>query len=140
MSDLDEQLRRIARTLGKDKIPEVNNKTLNTCLAYLKKTLEFPCYLTGMEDFSWEERYIFGYGSEAEYEELKKTQPSYTDTFELLGFDDVVDEGCGILAQVKRVLDEKKFTLPLADLKATDERSKNYLLLDDFSVWFVNYR
>ena len=102
MSDLDEQLRRIVRTLGKNEIPEVNNKTLKTYLAYLKKTLEFPCYLTGMEDFSWEERYIFGYGSEAEYEELKKTQPSYTDTL--------------------------------------DKRSKNYLLLDDFSVWFVNYR
>ena len=140
MSDLDEQLRRIARTLGKNEIPEVNNKTLKTYLAYLKKTLEFPCYLTGIEDFSWEERYIFGYGSEAEYEELKKTQPSYTDTFELLGFDNVIDEGCGILAQVKRVSDKKKFTLPLADLKAIDKRSKNYLLLDDFSVWFVNYR
>jgi hypothetical protein len=140
MSNLDEQERRIARTLGEDEVPAVNNKTLRTYLAYLKKNLEFPCYLTGMEDFSWEERYIFGHGSQTEYEKMKKTQPSYTDTFELLGFEDVIDEGYGILAQVKRVSDKKKFTLPLADLKATDKRSKNYQLLDDFSLWFVNYR
>jgi hypothetical protein len=72
MSDFDEQERRIARILGEGEVPEVNNKTLRTYLAYLKKNLEFPCYLTGIEDFSWEERYVFGYGSKAQYEELKK--------------------------------------------------------------------
>jgi hypothetical protein len=139
MFDLDEQERRIARILGEGGIPKVNNKTLKIYLAYLKKNLEFPCYLTGMEDFSWEERYIFGHGSKTEYEELKKTQPSYKDTFELLGFDDAVEED-GIFANVKRVSDKKEFTLPLFELKATDEKSNNYQLLDDFSLWFVNYR
>jgi hypothetical protein len=140
MFDFDEQERRIARIFGEDEVPEVNNKTLRTYLAYLEKNLEFPCYLTGIEDFSWEERYVFGYGSKTQYKELKKTKPSYTDTFELLGFDDEVGEGYGILASVKRVSDKRKFALPLADLKTTDERSKNYQLLDDYSVWFVNYR
>lgn len=102
--------------------------------------MEFPCHLTGIEDFSWEERYVFGYGSKTEYEKLKKTQPSYTDTFEFIGFDDEINGGYGILVKVKRVSDKRKFTLPLADLKSTDEQSKNYQLLDDFSVWFVNYR
>jgi len=60
MSDLDEQLRRITRILGKNEIPEVNNKTLKTYLAYLKKTLEFPCYLTGIEDFSWKSAIFSG--------------------------------------------------------------------------------
>jgi hypothetical protein len=41
---------------------------------------------------------------------------------------------------MKRVSDKKKFTLPLAELKAADKRSKNYQLLDDYSVWFVNNR
>ena len=36
--------------------------------------------------------------------------------------------------------DNKKFTLPLADLKASDQHSDNYQLLDDYAVWFVNYR
>ena len=140
MSDLDEQDRRIARVLGEDEVPEVNNRTLRIYLAYLRENLGFPCYLTGIEDFSWEERYVFGYGSKTEYEKLKKTQPSYTDTFEFLGFDDELDEGYGIPVKVKRVADKRKFTLPLADLEATDKQSKNYQLLDDFSVWFVNYR
>ncbi|MCB0045522.1 MAG: hypothetical protein H6642_11320 [Caldilineaceae bacterium] len=92
-----------------------------------------------MEDFPWEERYVFGYGSKTEYEKLKKTQPSYTDTFEFLGFDDEVDRGYGILVKVRRVADKRKFTVSLDDLEATDEQSTNCQLLDDFSVWFVNY-
>jgi hypothetical protein len=140
MSDFDEQKIRIARVLGENKVPKVNGRTLRIYLAYLRKNLEFPCHLTGIEDFSWEERYVFGYGSKTEYEKLKKTQPSYTDTFEFLGVDDEIEENYGILVNVKRVSDKRKFTLPLADLKSTDEQSKNYQLLDDFSVWFVNYR
>jgi hypothetical protein len=92
-----------------------------------------------MEDFPWEEHYVFGFGSKAEYERLKKTQPSYTDTFELLSLDEI-DEDYGILAHVKRVSDKKEFTLPLADLESTDEGTRNYQLLDDYSYWFVNYR
>jgi hypothetical protein len=38
------------------------------------------------------------------------------------------------------ISDKKKFVLPLADLKSTDRKSKNYQLLDDYSVWFVNNR
>lgn len=96
--------------------------------------------MTGIEDFSWEERYIFGPGSKAEYEKLKRTQPSYTDTFELLGFEEEVDEGYGILVKVKRVSDKKKFTMALADLEATNEQSANYQFLNDYSVWYVNYK
>jgi hypothetical protein len=41
---------------------------------------------------------------------------------------------------VRRLSDKKKFTLTLSDLQATDEQTKNYQLLDDFAVWFVNWR
>jgi len=69
---------------------------------HLKSNLTFPCHLTGIEDFPWEERYVFGYGSEAEYEKLKKKQPSYTDTFNLLNLDEEVNEDYGLLVDVKR--------------------------------------
>jgi hypothetical protein len=46
----------------------------------------------------------------------------------------------GILAKCVRLSDKKRFTLPLADLRATAKSSKNYELLDDYSVWFVNNR
>jgi hypothetical protein len=38
------------------------------------------------------------------------------------------------------VSDQKTFTLPLADLEATDKKSKNDELFDDFVAWFVNDR
>jgi hypothetical protein len=38
---------------------------------YLKRNIEFPCQLTGIEDFPWEEYYVFGPGSKKEYEKLK---------------------------------------------------------------------
>jgi hypothetical protein len=59
MSDYDEQERRIASVLGSDELPEVNDKTLIAYLAYLRKSLSFPCFLTGIEGFDWEERYVF---------------------------------------------------------------------------------
>jgi hypothetical protein len=54
--------------------------------------------------------------------------------------EDEPDEGAGILVKVQRVSDKKRFTLPLAKLKTTEQKSPNHRLLDDYSVWFVNYR
>ena len=139
MSDYDEQEKRIAKILGSKAVPSVNRKTLRKFQDHLKKNLVLPCSLTGIDDFPWEERFVFGFGSKAEYERLKKTRPSYTDTFELLNIDEV-DPDDGIVAVVKRVSDKKIFALPLADLEDTVKESKNYQLLDDYSVWFVNYR
>ena len=146
MSNFDEQDVRIAEILldsiilDIEDIPEVSHESLERYFAHLKSNLKSPCDLTGIEDFPWEERYVFGYGSEAEYENLKKKQPSYTDTFNLLNLDEEINEDYGLLVDVKRTSDNKKFTLPLADLKVIDEHSKNYQLLDDYSVWFVNNR
>ena len=98
-----------------------------------------PCHLTGQEDFLWEEEFVFGPGNKKEYEKLKKTRPSYTDIFNLLRFEDVISEESGILVEVQRIADQKKFTLPLADLEANDENSPNSQLLEDYAVWFINY-
>jgi calcium binding protein len=143
MPKLDKQDQRIADIFGVKEVPDVTPETLARYLAYLKQHLTFPCQLTGIEDlgcFSWEEYYTFGPGSKKEYEQLKKKRASYTDTYELLGFDDEVDPEDGLLVHVRRLSDKKKFTLTLSDLQATDEQTKNYQLLDDFAVWFVNWR
>jgi hypothetical protein len=140
MDKYEEQEKRIAGILGTEKL-DVTRKTLSTYLKYLKKHVEIPCQLTGIEDFEWEEAYVFGFGSKGEYEELKKTQPSYRDKFNLIDFiDDIDDEYDGIFVNVQRISDKKQFILPLADLESTDRKSKNYQLLDDYSVWFVNNR
>ncbi len=117
----------------------IQTETLDRYLEHLKQHLEVPCQLTGIEDFPWEELYVIGPGSKKEHERLRKTRPSYMDTYALLSFDDVKSR-VGIFVAVRRVSDKKKFVLPLADLKATTQQSKNYKLLDDFSAWFVNWR
>jgi hypothetical protein len=141
MSDFDKQEKRIAEVFDEDEVPWVGDDTLTTYLDYLKKNVKLPCRVTGIEDmgyFGWEEYYCFGPGSKIEYERLKKSRASFMDTFELLSFDDELYEE-GILVNVKRVSDKKKFVIPLAELEAEDKKSKNYQLLDDYSVWFVNY-
>lgn len=131
---------RLASILGKPDDVEVSETNLQIYLAYLKKNLKIPCSLTGGEDFEWEEYYVMGRGSKKEYEKLKKTQPSSTDTFNLIGFNDYINEEDGLLVDVQRVTDNKKFTLPLSNLEVTDETSDNDELLDDYATWFVNYR
>lgn len=139
MTEIDKQDERIGFVFGGE-IPDVTEESLETYLTYLKEHIELPCELTGIEDFDWEEYYVIGPGDQKEYERLKKTKPSHTDKYDMLSLATEVDGWVGILVNLKRVSDKKRFTLPLAELKATDEKSKNYQLLDDYSVWFVNNR
>ncbi len=93
-----------------------------------------------MEDFPWEERYVFGYGEKDEYEKLKKTNPSYTDTFKLVEFEELHPNEEQIFVTVERVSDKKQFSLPLDNLEASKRKSKNYQLLEDYASWWVNYQ
>jgi len=135
---MDKQDKRIFNILQEEDMP-VSPKNLGKYLVYLKNELSFPCLLTGIEDFQWEEFYVMGPGNRNEYEKLKKTQPSYTDKFQLIGFCDDIDLDEGLMVDVMRSSDKKKFKLLLAELKDTKRKSRNYQLLDDYSVWFVNY-
>lgn len=142
-SNFEEQEGRIGLIVGVDEegeVTAVNDETLAIYQNYLQTHLEQPCKVTGSEDFKWEEYYIIGPGSKHEHDRLRKTKPSYLDTYELLEFKDAIDGWNGLLVSVKRVSDRKKFILPLSDLEATDKQSKNAQLLEDYSVWFVNWR
>jgi hypothetical protein len=113
---------------------------------HLQANLQLPCEVTGSEDFNWEERYVIGGWSQREYRELKKTQPSYRDRYQLLAIERDLDSrwimfrGEDIGAKVRRISDGKIFVLGLAELKATDKKSINYQLINDYAVWFVNNR
>jgi hypothetical protein len=137
MCGLDEQDKRIEQILDQFDM-EVSEESSLKYMDYLKRSIDFPCQVTGIEDFPWEEYYAIGPGNKKEYEMLKKRHPSYTDIFSLISFEDDLDENNGILVKVKRLSDKKNFILPLADLKSTDVKSNNYQLLDDYSVWSVN--
>ena len=141
----DNQDKRIAGIVGD--IEQLDfDQTIDTFYEYLKTNLLLPCEVTGIEDFGWEEFYVFGPGDKEEYSQLKESQPSYTDRYELF---EIVrnaqspwvmhyEEDVG--ACVRRICDGRKFLLGLSELKATDKKSRNYQLLDDYSVWFVNSR
>ncbi len=144
MSKYDEQMKRWDAILG-DAAEGAQDETVEVFFNYLKANLRLPCEVRGSEDFRWEERYVFGGWSQTEYKRLKKTQPSYTDRFELLD----LERGWGsewmmfdedIVAHVKRKSDGKEFALGLAELEATDKKSRNFQLIDDYAVWLVNNR
>ena len=140
MPNIDEHEERVMAILGTRHL-DVTKPNLKTYIKYLKHHIEFPCLLTGIEDFDWEEFYVLGRGRQKQYEELKKTRPSYTDEFNLISIEDKVEnENEGIVVEVERVSDEKRFRLPLAELEVTEKKTRNYELLDDYAVWIVNYR
>jgi len=67
----DKQENRISKILNNLDL-DVNEENLKTYRKYLIENLKSPTIITGIEDFSWEERYVFGHGSQKEYEKLKK--------------------------------------------------------------------
>ncbi|HAO13749.1 MAG TPA: hypothetical protein DCQ51_21930 [Planktothrix sp. UBA8407] len=136
--DLKELEEKVKKILGNNRI-KVNQKTLNKYFKYLTENLELPCYLSGAEEFFWEEEYLYGPGNAKDYEELKKTNPSYTDIFALENFQPKFDEMDGIMVDVKRVSDNRQFTLPLAELEVSDEDSANHSLIEDYLAWFITY-
>ena len=118
---------------------KVNQTNLKKYLKYLKKNLAIPCLVTGVEEFEWEEYYTVGPGSQKEYQKLKKTQPSYTDEFNILKLDNKLDVRDGILAVLERTTDNLKFTLPLAKLEGVAEDSVDAKLLQYYGIWFFTY-
>jgi len=116
----------------------VNEENHLKYLEYLKVAVKTPCTLTGIEDFDWEEPFLFGKGKKTEYNKLRETNPSYQDEFELISFADEIDEKKGVMANVKRTSDEKEFSLPLWDLKTADLKYPNYLIISDYSAWMTN--
>ena len=127
--------KRIQEILGED--PQVSPINFRRYRAYLKKHTTFPVRVTGIEDFPWEEPYVMGGWDDEEYEELKKTNPSYTDEFELL---DIIDpEDDDLVAVIRRISDKQVLQIGLSWLTCTEKKSANHTMLKDYSIWKVNY-
>ena len=133
----------ITQVFGTDEIPHVTPKTLKVYFDYLQKHLSLPCILTGIESigyFGWEERFEFGRGTKKEYEKLREERGSLHDNYELATLGNArLDRDSGIVVVVNRLPKRKRFEIPLSELKAEDTATDNYDLLDDYSVWFVNW-
>jgi len=118
----------------------VTEETQNKFYKYLLEHIKYPCIVTGTEDFSWEEPYVLGIFDDREYQELKKTKPSYTDRYYLKGPVKIIDELYGIIFRVKRISDNRLFELPLWDLETADKQDSSTSLLKAYSFWMTNYR
>ena len=126
--------KRIQAVLGSDY--QRNRVNANRYLTSLKKHLRLPVRVTGIEDFPWEEPYVIGGWDQREYEELKKTKPSYTDKFDLLEI--LKPARDDLIAKIRRLSDKKIFQIELSWLRCVDKRSPEYVILDDYSIWYVN--
>ena len=105
----EQQDQRLADIFGSPKVPKVTKETLASYLDYLKQHLEVPCQLTGIESlgcFAWEASYIFGRKRPKEYAQRKKKEPSYTDIYTFLSFEDEYDPYAGLAGKVKRLSDQ----------------------------------
>jgi hypothetical protein len=130
---------KIISILGTKKI-QVNWANLQKYLAYLNQAIQKPCILTGNQEFEWEEYYVFGPGTQKQHEKQRKIKPSYMDQFKLISLVKEVSESEGIIAQVERLSDRQKFTLPLFQLEEAEPTTENYELIDDYVTWFENYQ
>ncbi len=144
MDKYKEQTKRWNAILG-DVAEEAQEDCLEAYFQHLLDKLSLPCEVTGVEDFRWEERYVFGGCSQREYAQLKKSQPSYKDKYDLLSIarDGYSEWGMfeeDIVAHVRRKSDGKEFDLGLAELKAMNKKSANFQVLDDYAGWLVNNR
>jgi len=74
----DEQSKNITQILDSMDL-SVTEENQDKFFDYLSEHIKYPCFLTGAEDFSWEEPYLFGGFDQKEYERLKKKRASYTD-------------------------------------------------------------
>lgn len=139
--DFDASFRRIDEIIGEAD----ESEGAAVWLKHLRDNLALPCDVTGADDFQWEEPYVLGVADAAEYRRLCRRQPSYRDIFTLERIEpDAADSEwamhCEDLgAYVTRKSDGRPFVLGLSELEAVDHE-RNAQLLQDYSVWFVNYR
>jgi len=136
---MDKDEKRIAEALGARRVPEVNAKNLLRYRKYLLARLDKGTVLTGREDFPWEEKYVFGVGSRAEYERLRRNNPSYQDDYRLIDIAEEEPEEDDLIALVERISDKKRFEIGLSWLTTKDGKSKDFQPLDDFATWVANW-
>ena len=117
------------------------NETTNEVFIFLQENFDFPFEITGIEDFNWEEYYIFGSGDPEIYNELKKNQPSYKDIFNAIRvknniYSEWVIESKDFLVEAQRNSDGKIFYLGLSEIKLVNQNTKNQHLLNNYMDWF----
>ncbi len=73
---------------------------------------------------------------------MRRERGSYHDRYELAKIEPDIEEAWDFdaLVEVRRLDDGKRFAIPLSELQAADQNSDDYVLLNDYSVWIVNWQ
>lgn len=136
---MDSDEKRIAEALGAREVPEVDERNLLKYRKYLLGRLDKSTVLTGREDFPWEEKYVIVPGNQAEYERLKKTNPSFKDEYKLIDISETEMQESDLIAVVERLSDKHRFEIGLSWLTTKNKNSKDFQPIDDFATWVVNW-
>ncbi|MBU2645468.1 hypothetical protein KKI24_12245 [bacterium] len=108
------RIERVAAVLKDCDNYTVGLETIQTFFAFLSENLKLPCEVVTAGEY---ERY-----------QLDAINNSENELF-------------GLLGKVKLLADDKRLSMiPLCDLKAVDNRSKNFDLLNTYAEWFINYQ
>ncbi len=121
---VEEDEKRVARIFNiedDEDLPDVTEKTLELCYHHLNKNLTLPF--------------------KAEYsQETGPLEDTYYDIIvtKILDVDESPDpEFYGLFCEAKK--GRHKIVIPLAEIEVK-RREKNYQLIDDYNMWFWNYR
>ena len=132
----DDREKRIETVLGND-----NGRCARNALrwrAHLLENLPLPLRVTGTEDFPWEERYVIGGWDPEEYKELKKSNPSFEDIFDLVEIGEPGKRN-DLIAKIKRLSDGKEFEIGLSWLMPEGDDESLHTSLRDYGGWHWNY-
>lgn len=111
---MSDQEKRIEKVLEGCADKSVSTETLDAFYHVLLELLDMPCEVVGKADLV---RYI------------------------LCDVENSGDDMYGLLGKLKLASDEKQeHIIPLCDIKAVDNRSMEFALLNDYGTWFVNYQ
>jgi len=101
----------------------VNPTTLKKYLDFLKENIQLPIQVTGID-------------SGFTYSDYKDKTPSGNEKFEIIEFEDDVEECSNLFVKVKRLSPEGGiFSLQLYEFKTTNTKTLEHQILKDYSIW-----
>ena len=117
---------RLTKIIG-GKTLSVDTRTLRSYLRYLKKNINLPHRVTGVE-------------SSFVYSDCKMNTPSGNEIFDIVAFEENVKDYSNIFVKVRRLSVEGGiFLLQLCEFESIDKDSIESKILEDYSYWIENY-
>jgi len=127
MTDIEKQIEERIEKITQDESFNVVQDTLTKYLFFLKEKFSLPHKVTGT-------------GNYFTYSEYKDKTPSGNQEFEIIGFEEDVENYSNIFVKVKQLNDEGEiFSLQLFEFKSIDSNSIESRILTDYTYWIENY-